>query len=212
MDHIEAKRLRVREAEIMWKAMLITGIIFASQAIIMKYFIPSITLEGDTFHTASDFFINIGSFVIAFIAINARAAHTEMIRRRFAYIGIFVLMIGIVVVCIEAYGRFSSPVTIPNGWLMVTGFVGGLGNFWVHRILHSIPNHHQTHTHKVLSAHVMLDMLLSGVVVISALTAFTFDWRNADPVFSLLAAAVMVYIVKKLFTEIRHGNCSHGRT
>ena len=210
LDQIVARRLRVREAEIMLKAMLITGIIFASQAMIVKYFIPSIALEGDTFHTASDFFINIGSFVIAFIAIGAKATHTKMIRQGFAYVGIFVLIVGIVIVCDEAYERLNAPIAIPNGWLMVTGFVGGLGNFWVHKILDSVPRHHQTHTHKVLSAHVVSDMILSGVVVVSALVALMFDWHKADPIFSFLAAAIMIHIVWKLLLGMKSGACAHG--
>lgn len=207
---IEAKKLRVREAEIMGKAMLITGVIFATQAVILKYFIPSLALEGDTFHTASDFLINIGSFVIAFIAINEETKGTKAIRRWFAYFGIAVLIYGIIEVCIGAYTRLSAPVVIQSGWLMVVGLVGGLGNFWVHKILDSVPSHHQTDNHKALNTHVVSDMLLSVVVVLSGLITLATGWHNADPALSFLSALVMIVLTWKLFQGVRSGACAHG--
>lgn len=148
--------------------------------------------------------------MVALIAIYAEAKHTEKIRRGFAYVGILVLIVGIIVVFTEACERLNAPISISNWWLMATGFAGGLGNFWAHKILHSVPSHHQTQTHKVLSAHVISDMILSGVVVVSALVALMFDWHQADPIFSFLAAAVMIYIAWKLILNIKSGACAHG--
>jgi Co/Zn/Cd efflux system component len=82
--------------------------------------------------------------------------------------------------------------------------LGGLGNFWVHLMLHKVPEKEQTHTHKVLSAHVLSDAILSLAVVVSASVALLLGWIRADPIFSVGVAGYMLFLSGSLFKEIRN--------
>lgn len=203
---------RIDKVALMGKVALITGIVFFSQSFIIWQWIDSITLKGDTIHTASDLLVNIGAFVVTLIAANTSTKKAEKIHRWFGYLGITTLALGALWVVREAVGRFASPIEIMNGWLIVTGIVGGLGNFLAHLLLIKVPHGEQNHTHKILSAHVLSDLALSAVVVLSAIISLVFNWHYADPLFSLVAAMWMLTLSFTLFRGMhkkKHHHCDH---
>ena len=205
----DAKQTHQSEVTILGKAVLVTLAIVLLQSIIVWKFIASTTLKGDTFHAASDLFVNVGAFAVAFIA-SRGYKHHENLRRWFSYIGIALLVVGGVWVAIEAYVRlWFAPVRLMNEWLMVTGIVGGMGNFWVHRIIDRMPKEDRTHTHEILDAHVLSDMALSMVVVLAGALGYFFGWYRADPILSILVGAWMLSLAKTL-VSMRGQDCDHN--
>ncbi len=199
-------------AALMGKVALITSLVFFAQSFIIWKWIDSITLKGDTIHTASDLLVNIGAFIVTLIAIKISTSAGEKIHRWFAHIGIIILALGAVWVIQEALDRFQSPIEIMNGWLIVTGLVGGAGNLGAHILLTKVPHGEQNHTHRVLSAHVLSDLALSAIVVMSAIVSMMFNWHYADPVFSLVAATWMLALSFTLFRGMhhrKHHHCDH---
>lgn len=202
----------ISKVVLMGKVALITGAVFLAQSFIIWQWIDSITLKGDTIHTASDLLVNIGAFLVTLIAVNTTTKKGELIHRWFAYVGIITLALGALWVVHEALERLASPIEIMNGWLIVTGIMGGFGNFVAHLLLIKVPQGEQSHTHRVLSAHVLSDLALSAVVVLSAIISIVFDWHYADPLFSLVAAVWMLTLSFTLFRGMyhkEHEHCTH---
>lgn len=191
-----------KEALLTWQAAMITLTIFFAQLFLVLEILPSTTLKSDTIHSISDFLILFGATLVATYAIRASGSNGRTAKKWFAYAGIGILILGAISVFSEALERLDNPVSIKNEWLMVVGFIGGLGNFWAYKVLSKIPRHEQSHSHKVANLHVLCDMGLSGIVVISGLTGWLFGWVLADAVLSLIAAPAMISIAVVLFLEI----------
>lgn len=190
----DIERANPGEVTLLGEATFITLIIVLAQSFILWKFIDSVTLKSDTMHAFSDLFINVGAFAAVLAASRVGKVRGDIIKRVFAYVGIVMLFASALWVAKEAYGRLSSPVHIMGGWLMVTGIIGGAGNFWVHRILMRIPSSEHNHTHAVLDAHVLSDMVLSMIVVLAGLVTYLFKWHYADPALSIIAAVWMIVI------------------
>lgn len=208
----DIKRANPGEVVLLGEATSITLLIVLAQSFILWKFIDSVTLKSDTLHAFSDLFINIGAFAAVLVAGHVGKMRGDIIKRVFAYVGIVMLFASALWVAKEAYERLSSPVHIMGGWLMVTGIIGGAGNFWVHRILMRIPNSEHNHTHAVLDAHVLSDMVLSIIVVLAGLVTYLFNWHYADPTLSLIAAAWMIVISGMLLRGMHQKeghHCSH---
>ena len=205
----DIERANPGEVILLGEAAFITLLIVLAQSFILWRFIDSVTLKSDTLHAFSDLLINIGAFAAALVASRVGKVRGDVIKRAFAYVGIIMLFASALWVAKEAHERLLSPVHIMGGWLMVTGLVGGAGNFWVHRILMRIPNSEHHHAHAVLDAHVLSDMVLSIIVVLAGLVTYLFKWHYADPTLSFIAAIWMIAISGMLLRGMHHKEHTH---
>lgn len=202
-----AKQVHDDEAVLLGEAAFITLVIVVAQSFIIWQFVSSVTLMSDTLHTASDLVINIGAFVATLVAGHSSPVKGERIKQWFAFIGIAMLALSALWVAQEAQERLVSPLPLKNGWLIITGIIGGMGNFWVHTILSRTPREERSSAHVVLDAHVLSDMVLSAIVVVAGTLGYLFDWSRADPALSLVAAVWMMVMSGILF----YGMLAHGK-
>jgi Co/Zn/Cd efflux system component len=188
------------EVIVLGAAALITLAVFLVQGIILKFFAHGLTLQADTIHTLSDFLINLGAFFVAWITVGKKDTDAIRIERWFMYLGLVILCAGALWTFLEALERIAAPTELQSGWLILGGLIGGFGNFLAHTVLARIPHEHRTHKHKLVHLHVLEDMVLSGVVVVSGVSGVFFGWDRIDPYLSILA---VLWVLKRAYTIAR---------
>ncbi len=211
VSRIEQKK-KEQEAQILGKAAAINLIIVALQMLVLKFLVLSMTLKVEMIHTASDLLVNTGAWWVAYHALtasNETAARTE---KRFMYVGLVILVLGAGWTAHEAIERIGSPVSLQGGWLILIGIIGGLGNKVAHGVLDKVPHEERSHKHKLVHLHVIEDMILAGIVVLSGMLSMVSGWNAADPYLSLLAVAWVGKRAFNIYQDLRSGKklgCCH---
>lgn len=203
-QHHSSRKNDVAEARRYGKAFAITLMVLVGQIAVVLYS-KSLTLLADSVHVGSDLTVILGSLLVVLFVQKLSLSSEERVRRWFGYIGITLLVFGAFYVLTEAYERLSNPTFDPNIWVVIIAIIGGLGNLWVHMMLHKVPKEEHNHTHNVLSAHVLSDLMLSIVVVIAWTLTLVFDWVMADPILSVAVAGYMFFLSGRLFEKIQSG-------
>ncbi|MHB1118333.1 MAG: cation transporter [Minisyncoccota bacterium] len=178
-------------------ASCITLGVFLIQGVILKFFADSLTLRADTVHVLSDVLVNFGAFFIAWFMLKKSAHEAQRIERRFMLLGLVVLCIGAAWTVFEAIEKIGTPVELQGWWLVLGGVVGGLGNFLSHAVLSRIPHKERTHKHKLVHLHVLEDMILSGIVIISGIGGILFGAYHLDSYLSIFA---VLWVLKRAYT------------
>ena len=105
-------------------------------------------------------------------------------------------------VVIEAFRRFAEPPEVRGVLMLSVGVLGLLVNIAAALILRRSAEHSMN----VEGAfrHVMADLLGSVGVVISGVLIWAFDWRLADPIVSVVIAALILLSAWKLLSKVVH--------
>lgn len=194
-----------QEAHILGKAALINVVIVVLQMLVLKFLVLSMTLKVEMIHTASDLLVNTGAWWVAYHALTASDRSANTAERRFMYVGLAILVAGAGWTAFEAIERISAPIAIQGGWLIVIGIIGGLGNKIAHNVLDAVPHAERSHKHKLVHLHVIEDMILAGIVVLSGVMSMVFSWNAADPYLSLLAVAWVAKRAFNIYQNLRSG-------
>jgi cobalt-zinc-cadmium efflux system protein len=90
----------------------------------------------------------------------------------------------------EAIGRLGDPPSVEAGWVLVIGVAGLAVNGVVARVLHRSAA--DSLNVRAALRHVLADLLSSAGVIVAALAILLFGWERADPVVSLVIAALVL--------------------
>ena len=105
-------------------------------------------------------------------------------------------------VVVEAFHRLEEAPEVRGVLMLTVGAIGLLVNVAAAWILHRSAGH----SLNVEGAfqHVMADLLGSVGVVISGVLVWAFDWRLADPIVSMVIAALILLSTWRLLTKVVH--------
>ncbi|HEV8254850.1 MAG TPA: cation diffusion facilitator family transporter [Vicinamibacteria bacterium] len=160
----------------------------------------SLALLSDAGHMLAD----AGALVLALIAQRvAERPRTEARTygsRRAETVAAFVnaIFLGVVSmwVIVEAVERWRRPPDVHGGWMLAVAAVGLAMNLLAARVLAA------GHTHndniRAALAHVLSDVAGSAAAMGAAFFILAFGWRRADPLISLLLAALILWSAWKL--------------
>jgi cobalt-zinc-cadmium efflux system protein len=116
-----------------------------------------------------------------------------------AFVNAVALVVIALVIVYEAYERFLSPPAV-HGLGMVTIAVGGLMintiGLWVLR-----HRHHTNLNMKGAFLHIVSDALGSLGAVGAGLAIWLWDWRVADPLFSIVTASLIIFCGWRLIQD-----------
>lgn len=191
-------------------ALKITGLVLVFQFLV-AVFSGNLALFSDTIHVASDFINTSGALFSSVICFYVAGSDEwdSLFKKRFAYFGLVLLFLGSLYVFYEAYDRYLHPVDILARPVVVMAALGALGNFLVHRILHSLPEEAHDDVHHVFEAHVWSDLLLSCAVILSALLVWLTGRYCFDLLFSAAIACYMMYLSVSLFVKLKNNSFHH---
>lgn len=157
----------------------------------------SLALYADAFHALLDGGAGALAVFIAWLAQSRAGAGEERIRRLGAYGQGTLLVIAALWIGLEAYERWQAPRAVHGGSMLVVAIVGGIGNLLQHTLLER--GEHRNQTHVNLHRHVMSDLVLSGCVVVGAITISITRLVWIDPALSIAAAIYIGYQAVKTF-------------
>lgn len=179
---------------------LIAIVTFLVQAAVGKW-AGSIAVVSDGFHT----FIHSVGFLLSIRAahivakICQRGASEKQVNRKRAEYGLanaFILLLGIAVICSEAYKKFVHPEEIIGSIMVLGACLGLFGNLISFIILHR--SSATDEIHKWNLRHVLLDLGESAAVLISVPIIFFFHFYIIDSILSFAIAGIMLYTTLKL--------------
>ena len=90
----------------------------------------------------------------------------------------------------EAIGRLSDPPDVKGAWVLVVGAAGLVVNILAARVLHRSGS--TSLNVRAALLHVLADLVSSAGVVLAGLLVVVAGWELADPVISLLIAALVL--------------------
>lgn len=201
-----ARNVKAEAARYAKGSLITLGVLVGQIGVIL--YSPMLTLKADSVHVGSDLTVMVGSLVVTLLILSNFKINNDKLRKRFAYVGITLLIVGAFYVLTEAHDKMINPEYNPSIWIPVVAALGGLGNLWVHKILGGAPEQEHNHTHNVLSAHVLSDIFLSAVVVVAWGLMFAFGWVKADPLLSAAVACYMLFLSGRLFEKIKNDKVS----
>ncbi|MBI4118401.1 MAG: cation transporter [Parcubacteria group bacterium] len=115
-------------------------------------------------------------------------------------IGLLFLLAG--TVAFETFERLTNPVPVVSPVVIVViASIGGIGNFFQHKMLKA-----STENHEALLQHIFSDLVLSMAVVVGGVTMWAFGWFLVDPLLSLVIALWIFYQALKLAFGSEHGH------
>lgn len=186
-------------------ALAITTVVMLIEAV-GGWWTNSLALIADAGHMLAD----AGSLLLAVIAVShatkpADTAHSYG-HGRFPVLAAFVNGLLLLAVSawigIEAVLRLLNPVEV-NGWrLAAIATIGLVANLAAFGLLHG--GHEHDLNRKGAAAHVLSDLLGSVAAVSAGLVIATTGWMRADPLLSLLAAALIVRTGIQITRESGH--------
>lgn len=168
---------------------------FMLAEIIGGYLTNSLALLSDAGHMFSDA-LSLGISLLA-MKLGERAASRQKTfgYKRFeilaaAFNGITLLAIALLI-AYEAAGRFISPPPIATAGMLAVSFTGLLVNIWVAWYMLKNSDTEDNLNMKSAYLHVLGDLLGSLGAVAAALLMMLFGWQWADPLASVLVAALI---------------------
>lgn len=155
----------------------------------------SLALIADAGHVGVDM-----SAVVVALAVSAtvqRHPHVErQVRTGGFALAIVLLACTAAWIAIEATARLDDPPHVLGLGVIVAATLGGIGNYWQHRLLGNAEEHR---THRALHLHIKSDFVMSCGVVVSGLVVLATDWYVIDPVLSIaIALWILVQVIHLL--------------
>jgi len=160
----------------------------------------SLALLADSVHVAMDALALAMNAGIEYLAIKKFKLFNEVLVRLIGgLMSVVILFFLAMNIGLEAISRLDNPPAIAS-WLMISvAVIGGLGNYWQHRILHH--SHSEHITQKSAEKHVLSDLWQSVAVVVGGVFVAS-GYPIADPLISLLVAINILFFAIGLFKSI----------
>lgn len=202
--------------------------------VILVWMSGSLALLSDTIHLVSDTSFLFGSFIVVKMAATMSKDKGDWVRARAAYVGIAMLGLGAYAIDQESAEKLLQIQSVANGWVLLGGIIGAMGNYLMLRELHPgginiqtlprtiartlkdlfvyVPKARFTrvisgaHTHdSVVDVHVLIDFGFSLVVIISATASMAFGANNIDAIFADKISFFMTLLTGFLFCKTVYG-------
>ena len=162
----------------------------------------SLALLADAVHVAADVAAIVVSIVVAELV---RANYNGHRARTYGFwINTALLALLVVFITTEAFERLYNPEPIISSVMLVVAVLGGIGNWFQHTLLHG---HMHSQTSRVLSLHILSDLIMSIGVVVGALVVMYTNFSIVDPILSLVIAGWILLQVVRLACN---PHASHG--
>lgn len=165
------------------------------------YFSGSLALLADAGHV----FIDVTAILVSVaVAELVRCNFRESKVRSYGFaLNVALLAFIAIMIGYEAIERLKHPQEVVSWIMLSVATIGGLGNYLQHRLLHGSGN---SSTSRVLSLHVLSDMLMSVGVVIAGIAIWITGKSWIDPAVSLVLA---VWISLQIISLIRNPSGTH---
>lgn len=205
-EQVRVKKQR-EESRVLGIAAFITLVIVVLQLFFLGHYVPSLTLQAEMMHTASDLLVNVGAWWVAYKAITMSATAAALKERKFMYLGLLFLLAGAGWTTYEAVDQLMNVSTphLKGEWLIIIGLIDGIGNYIAHRFLDKVPGKDRSHKHELVHLHVKEDLILAGVVILSGLLSKYAGWSGGDPYLSLIVVLWVCKRAYKIFRRVKSG-------
>ena len=183
---------------------LIAGFMFVE--VIGAILSGSLALLADAGHMLTD----AASIAVALVAMHF-AERPHSVQRTFGYhrleilaalVNALALWLIVAWVLYEAYDRFRSTPEVDGGLMLSIGIIGLCVNLGAARVLHRSSGHNVNVEGAFL--HVIADLLGSVGVIISGILVWAYGWTLADPVASVVIAALILASSWRLMKKVVH--------
>ena len=174
------------------------GIVILAVQIAGSLISGSLALLADSGHVAVDNLALALTLLTAYLVKKYR--HMEnTIRMIGGYINA-ILLLGISIwVFAEAFTRWQKPVVIDSVALVVFAFVGGMGNWFQHKMVSKAEHTKHTVTSKSARLHILSDFWQSVAVVVGGIIIYATGWTRIDSLLSLVIAGFMLRWAIQIF-------------
>ena len=179
---------------------------FSVAEVVVGLWSGSLALLADAGHMIGDSGALAMSLVIAFIAARPRSAQKTYGYRRAEVIGALLNALALVGICVwiltEAVERIEHPPEVRGLGMLLTATLGLVVNIVVVWLLATRGGGSINVRGAML--HVLGDALGSVAAIVAGLFLVSFGWRIADPIASLVIAALILYAGLRLLRETTH--------
>ena len=188
---------------------------FMGVEVVMGWLSGSLALLADAGHMLSDAAaLGIALFAQR-VAMRPSSAERTFGSRRAEVLAAFVNGIALAVTAVlivrEAIERLMTPTAIVGGWMLATAIAGLLINLVAAWVL-GAGGRDNTNV-RAAFAHVLSDALGSAGAIIAAVVVITLGWTRADPIISLVIAALVLWggwrLVRETTAILMEGSPPH---
>ncbi|MEK7118025.1 MAG: cation transporter, partial [Patescibacteria group bacterium] len=163
-EHLVADKLR------RYRLALYTNItVWVLQSCIYFFWADSKSLLGDALHSLSDTIVIAGIVYLTAHELAHPERKHDAIDRRFTRGAVLLLLVSAGYVLWEGVGRILYPEVYPAGIVIGITLVAIVGNFLAHRTMSGVAQSMHDHKHHASVMHVLADLVISLVVLASAL-------------------------------------------
>lgn len=139
------------------------------QSLIFILWADSKSLLGDALHSLSDMVVLLGVVVLTARELAHPEDEHHEADRRFTRFAVILLVASAFYVFFEGVGRILEPESYPAGIVIAITLVAVVGNWSAHRIMSGVREDVHDHKHEASILHVLADLVISIVVLLSAL-------------------------------------------
>ena len=160
----------------------------------------SLALLADSVHVAMDAIALVMNAGIEYVSLKKLKFFSERLARLIGgLMSVAILFVIAMNIGLEAISRVNNPPAILSWLMIVVAAIGGMGNYWQHRILgHSHSDHL---TQRSAEKHVLSD-LWQSVAVVAGGVFVALGYSVADPLISLFVAINILFSAIGLFKSI----------
>ena len=151
----------------------------------------SLTLFGDMLHSFADIIILLGTHRVFANELRHPEGNHGAAKQLLVRGAVALLWISAGYVFVEALERIAHPVDFPGWPVVFLAILSATGNFFAHQQISGVDKREHDHAHEANIAHLLTDIALSVVVLISALGNILFRLPAIDAWLSLLVALWM---------------------
>lgn len=188
-DKVRRYRLALTINSSVWVLQLLTVLVVAD----------SLTLFGDMTHGLADIFILFATYRVFMNELNKPDEDHFANKKALVKTAVYLLWGSACYVLYEGIGRIMHPVGFPGWPVVYIALFAIAGNFLAHRIISKIDPSEHDHAHEANVAHLLTDLLLSVIVLISAIGNILFKLPAIDAWLSLFVALWMLRWGWKIF-------------
>ena len=164
---------------------LVLGIVLAVLVleIVGGDYSKSLALIADAGHVFGDSIATM-TMLLAAVLVKYGAQKQRVLDVAF-WINIMLLFLVAIWIVFEAIERFQDPHEIVSSVMISVAVLGGVGNYFQHHVLEGAADEHKHGGHRVLSAHVIGDLMQNVAVVLGGIPIWIFGWVWIDPLLSI---------------------------
>lgn len=168
----------------------------------------SLALVGDAYHVLADGGAIALALLIALFVKDKEPKHVSPIRKRGAFVQIFLLFGVSAWIFFEAISRLHAPYVRNINLVIAVAILGTIGNYLQHKIVcsHGSAN---TITKRALNLHILSDLAQSVVVIISSIVIAFTGLAIIDPILSIGIALWMFIWTIQILRDTCRGEAHH---